>query len=199
MFVKRILAAAAALGLCLAMCACTTEQNSSTLPPPRSTKPLLPGFNDTTPSANDYTAVYVTVFENLAILASYPVLEFQDEEPLCPPRELSDGGTILCGDPHEEEFPITRVLITGELVPKSMAGWFRDMVHLRQIDGLEKVRTHHVTDMSYLFAGCERLSEIRADGWDVSNVQDMTAIFENCMAMEQKPQWYAPDVEVPLD
>ena len=204
---RRFAAAVMTLALCLTVAACTQENSpGKTTAPTRPNKPILPGYSDTTPSVNDYTAVYVTVFDDLAILASYPVLKNPNPnadpeklDPLCPPRELSDGGSILCGDPHEDEFPITRVLITGDLVPKSMAGWFRDMVHLRQIDGLEKIRTHHVTDMNHLFAGCQNLSEIRADGWDVSNVQDMTAIFEGCDAMETKPAWYTAEEEPPLD
>lgn len=207
MVAKRFLAAALAFGLCLCMCACNvSDQTRETVTPTRSPKPILPGFGDNTPSVNDYTAVYVTVFDDLAILASYPVLKNPNPDadpekldPLCPPRELSDGGSILCGGNHEDECPITRVLITGDLVPKSMAGWFRGMVHLRQIEGLEKIRTHHVTDMNHLFAGCERISEIHADSWDVSNVQDMTAIFEGCNALAVKPEWYQGDAEVSLD
>ena len=204
---RRFAAAFMILALCLTAAACAQEKSQSdTTAPTRQNKPILPGYSDKVPSVNDYTAVYVTVFDDLAILASYPVLKNPDPDaapekvdPLCPPRELSDGGSILCGDPHEDEVPITRVLITGELVPKSMAGWFRDMVHLRQIDGMEKIRTHHVTDMNHLFAGCQNISEIRADSWDVSNVQDMTAIFEGCDAMETKPVWYVGEMEKSLD
>ena len=159
--------------------------------PSQTGKPILPGYTEYQPSANDYTAVYVTVFEDLAIIASYPVLEYQGEEPECPPRELTDGCGILCGGDHEDETPITRVLITGELVPRAMNGWFRDMVHLVQIDGLEKVRTHHVTDMSGLFSGCECLAQIDANGWDVSNVTDMTGMFDGCIALAELPAWYA--------
>ena len=191
---RRFAAAVMTLALCLTVAACTQENSpGKTTAPTRPNKPILPGYSDNTPSVNDYTAGY-PVLKN-----PNPNADPEKLDPLCPPRELSDGGSILCGDPHEDEFPITRVLITGDLVPKSMAGWFRDMVHLRQIDGLEKIRTHHVTDMNHLFAGCQNLSEIRADGWDVSNVQDMTAIFEGCEALAEKPEWYEPEEENPLD
>lgn len=205
-YLRKFAAMFIVLALCLSFAACTCEKGPAGTVPTRPDKPIFSDDTNTDPSPNDYTAVYVTVFDDLAIIASYPVLknpnpdvEPEKQEPACPPRELSDGGTILCGGDHEDEIPITRVVIVEELVPKSMAGWFRGMVHLKQIAGLEKIRTHHVTDMNHLFSGCERLSEISAEGWDVSNVQDMTAVFEDCKALEVKPKWYVPEEDESLD
>lgn len=190
---KRIIAFTLAILLCLSFCACSEEPGAQPTAPSRANKPILPGLGDQEPSSNDYTAVYVSVYGELAIIASYPVLEYQDEEPECAPRELSDGGSILCGGDHEDETPITHVLITGELVPKSMSGWFRNMAQLEKIDGLEKIRTHHVTDMSHLFAGCEKLTQVNADSWDVSKETDMTGIFDGCTALSELPAWYQPE------
>ena len=194
---KRMIALVGSIALCLTLAACTPQKGERIPAPSQGGKPILPGVTQTDPSPNDYTAVYVTVFGDLAIIATYPVLKNPDPdvepekaEPECAPRELSDGGSILCGGDHEEQRPITRVLIADQIVPKSMAGWFRDMVHLQQIDGLEKVRTHHVTDMNHLFAGCGRLAEVPIDAWDVSNVADMTGIFEGCSALVNLPSWY---------
>lgn len=189
-FLRRFTAVAMAMALCLTVAACAQKKSPGEPAPTREDKPILPGFVETSPSPNDYTAAYVTVFEDLAIIATYPVLEWGELEMECAPRELSDGGSILCGGDHETEHPITRVLIADQLVPKSMAGWFRDMVHLQQITGLEKVLTHHVTDMNHLFAGCGRLAEVNIDAWDVSGVVDFTGIFEGCNALDQKPSWY---------
>ena len=86
--------------------------------------------------------------------------------------------------------PITKVLIADQLVPRSMAGWFRDMVHLQEIVGLEKILTHHVTDMNHLFAGCGRLAEVNVEAWNVSAVTDFTGIFEGCSALSVLPSWY---------
>lgn len=187
---KKTVALTVALVLCLGLSACAQKKTERSPAPTQGGKPILPTAAQTEPSSNDYTAAYVTVFADLAIIAAYPVLKYGEMEPECDPRELSDGGSILCGGSHEDEHPITRVLITDTIVPKSMSGWFRDMVHLQQIDGLEKVLTHHVTDMNHLFAGCQRLAEVKIDGWDVSNVTDMTGIFEDCTALSQLPSWY---------
>ena len=190
--IKRICAIFLATLLCVTLGACADQKPDRPTAPTQPGKPILPGYTEHGPSANDYTAVYVTVFEDLAVLAAYPVQEYQGMEPECPPRELSGGAGILCGGVHEDEIPITRVMITGELVPRSMNGWFRDMAALVQIDGLEKVNTQYVTDMSYLFAGCKSLSLVRFDGWDVSNVTDMTAMFDECTALVTLPEWYIP-------
>ena len=199
MSVKRICAILMIFALSLCLAACAEEPAERPTAPSRESKPILPGFTEPANSPNDYTAVYVTVFEDLAILAAYPVLEYQQMEPECPPRELSDGGSILCGGEHEKEHPITRVLVTGQLVPKSMAGWFRDMVHLSQIDGIDKINTCHVADMNHLFAGCERLTELNIDGWDTANVTDMTGAFDDCKALASLPVWYAANNENTLD
>lgn len=188
---RKVTALLLAAVLCLPLAGCRKEASSE---PPitvtQSWKPILPGATGQGQNAVELTAVYVSVFENLAILSGYPVLEREGEEPTCPPREISAGGTILCGGEHERETPITQVLIIGNLVPQAMNDWFRHMVHLESIEGLEKIRTNYVTDMSHLFAGCERLSQVNIDGWDVSGVTDMTGIFDGCTALAELPQWY---------
>lgn len=186
----------AAVLLCMTLAGCVQEP-TATVPSGtiQSNMPILPAVTDSNPITTDYTAVYVSVFEDLAILSAYPVLEYEGEEPECDPREISTGGSIRCGGEHEREEPIRRVLITGELVPQAMNDWFRDLVYLVHIEGIEKVRTHHVTDMSYLFAGCERLSEVNISGWDVAKVEDMTGIFDDCTALAVLPAWYPPNGE----
>lgn len=190
---RKIFAALMAVLLCLTVVGCAEKVDSpNTTDWSKPHKPILPGVTDPDQAA-DHTAVYVTVFEDLAILSAYPVMEYDGEEPECDPREISQGGSILCGGEHEREEPIRHVLIIGELVPRAMNDWFRNMVTLQSIEGLEKVRTHHVSDMSHLFAGCQRLSEADVSGWDVSEVEDMTGMFDGCTALADLPQWYAPD------
>lgn len=188
---RKVMALLLAAGLCLPAAGCARER-SDELPITitQSNKPILPGVTGQGQNAVELTAVYVSVYENLAILSSYPVLEYEGKEPECAPREISKGGTIRCGGEHEQEMPIKRVLIAGPLVPQAMNDWFRNMVHLESIEGLEKIRTDHVTTMSHLFAGCERLNEVNIEGWDVSAVTDFTGIFDGCTALADLPEWY---------
>ena len=202
---KKYIAFVVSVLLCMTMAACETKKREPMVVPSQGGNPILPTATQPVPSVNDFTAVYVTVFEDTAIIATHPVMENPDpnvepenKEPACPPRELSDGGSILCGGDHETECPITRVLIYDSLVPKSMGGWFRNMANLKEIIGLEKVKTHHVTDMSYLFAGCSLLNGINIDGWDVSAVTDFTGIFQDCTAYKDRPSWYAEENDCTL-
>lgn len=192
----KIFAALLAAVLCVSFAGCA-QKPTATVPSEaaQGKKPILPSATDSGQIAADYTAVYVSVFGDLAILSTYPVLEYGGEKPECDPREISMGGSIRCGGEHEREEPIQRVLIAGELVPRAMNDWFRNLVYLVRIEGIEKVRTHHVTDMSHLFAGCERLAEVNVSGWDVSAVENLTGIFEGCTALVELPTWYAPDEE----
>lgn len=193
---RKLTALLLATVLCLPLAGCGKKQPDE---PPitvtQSNKPLLPGATGQGQNVVELTAVYVSVYENLAILSSYPVLEREGEEPECTPREISKGGTIRCGGAHEKEMPITHVLIADPLVPQAMNDWFRNMVHLESIEGLEKIRTDHVTTMSHLFAGCERLSEVNIDGWNVSGVTDFTGIFDGCAALTDLPAWYPTEGE----
>lgn len=190
----KLLAVMLAVLLCVSTAGCArsqTPQNTGTQP----YKPILPGATGGGSVSTDRTAVYVSVFRDLAILSAYPVLEYEGEKPLCDPREISSGGSIRCGGYHEQVEPITRVLIAGELVPQAMNDWFRGLVYLESIQGLENVRTHHVENMSHLFAGCERINAVNVEDWDVSAVTDMTGIFDGCAALAELPDWYASDRE----
>lgn len=178
--------------LCISVFGCSRKDPSPDIPIQIPTHAVLPGFNNPTPKPVTYTPVYATAFGDTIILATVPVEEWHSEESDCLPREISNGGRVKCGGEHEQEVPITKVLILDDLIPRVCSGWFRDMIHLEQIEGLEKLHTHEVTDMSYMFAGCEKLSTLKLDDWDVSKVTDMTAMFESCYSMETLPAWYEP-------
>ena len=137
-----------------------------------------------------YTPVYASSFGDTVVLATVPVEEWNSLEPDCEPREISNGGRIKCNGDHETEVPITKVIILEELIPRVCSGWFRDMIFLESIDGLSLVQTHKVSDMSYMFAGCEKLESLDLSAWDVSNVQDMTEMFMDCTSLDQLPDWY---------
>ena len=166
-------------------------KNKETLPPVSiPTQSILPGVNGTEPKPVTYTPVYASAFGDTIILATVPVEEWHSQESDCPPREISNGGRVKCNGEHELETPITKVIILEDLIPRVCSGWFRDMIHLEKIDGLEKLHTHQVSDMSYMFAGCEKLTTLDLSSWDVSNVKDMTGMFKDCYSLESLPQWY---------
>ena len=147
-------------------------------------QPSIPSYNTPSPKPVTYTPVYASSFGDTVILATVPVEEWHSLESDCPPREISNGGRIKCNGEHEEEVPITQVIILEDLIPRVCSGWFRDMVHLETIQGFDKLHTQEVSDMSYMFAGCVKLGTLELSAWDVSNVTDMTGMFEGCANLE---------------
>lgn len=190
--VKKMLACLLAVMLCLCLFGCA-EESKNTPDPTGMTQnddPILPGVTNPGSNAVAATPVYASTFGDTVFLSTVPLKERGDEEPDCEPREISNGGRISCNGEHEEEVPITKVVIMEDICPKVCSGWFRDMVMLESITGLEKLHMEAVTDTSYMFAGCERLTALDTSAWDVSNVKDMTGMFDGCIGLDTLPQWY---------
>lgn len=152
-------------------------------------QPLIP-TRPTTGEQTALTAVYVSVFGDMAVLSASPTTEWGEEEMVGQTREISAGGRIGGKDEKGQTIRITKVLIKDPLVPSSTRNWFRDLPQLVAIQGLELVDTQFVTDMSYMFSGCLKLSQINADNWNVGRVTSMIGIFDECQALTQKPIWY---------
>lgn len=188
-FMKRVGVFLVAGILCITVYGC--GKNKVSLPPiDPLDQPILPTQNTAVSTLATYTPVYASAFGDTILLATVPVEEWHSLESDCPPREISNGGRIKCNGEHETEVPITKVVILEDIVPRVCSGWFRDMIYLEEIDGLDKLHTHHVTDMSYMFAGCEKLTELDVSAWDVSAVTDMTDMFKDCYSLETLPEWY---------
>lgn len=152
--------------------------------------PLLPQITSPAIEEMKYTPVYATAFEDTVVLATVPMENWRGLEASCPAREISHGGRILCNGEHEKETPITKVLILEDLIPRVCSGWFRNMIDLEKVEGTERLHLHAVSDTSHMFAGCEKLSVLDWSTWDVSNVEDMTGMFDDCYALAELPQWY---------
>ena len=177
--------------VCICVLGCR-EKNPMPDPPEQNLdQPVLPGFDEPTePRPVTYTPVYASAFGDTIILATVPVEEWHSQQSDCPPREISNGGRVKCNGAHETEVPITKVMVLEDIIPRVCSGWFRDMIHLETIEGLEKIHTEKVSDMSYMFAGCEKLKTLDLSTWDVSKVTDMTDMFKDCFTLETLPEWY---------
>lgn len=177
--------------LCISAFGCGKKDNSLSDPPALDLdQPILQGFGNSSLKPVTHTPVYASAFGDTIILATVPVEEWHSQESDCPPREISNGGRVKCNGAHEIETPVTKVVILEDITPRVCSGWFRDMIHLATIDGLDKIHTENVSDMSYMFAGCEKLTTLDLSSWDVSKVTDMTEMFKDCYTLEALPEWY---------
>lgn len=177
--------------LCISAFGCGKKDNSLSDPPALDLdQPILQGFGNSNLKPVTHTPVYASAFGDTIILATVPVEEWHSQESDCPPREISNGGRVKCNGAHEIETPVTKVVILEDITPRVCSGWFRDMIHLATIDGLDKIHTENVSDMSYMFAGCEKLTTLDLSSWDISKVTDMTEMFKDCYTLEALPEWY---------
>ena len=143
----------------LAGCSGERRKPNTEVTVPLSDKPILPVTKETV--GDLHTPVYATVFGDTVILAAYPVEEWETfEEPECPAREISQGGRILCGGEHEQEVPITKVMILEALAPDSTREWFSGMTELYLIEGIEKLDVRFVTDMTDMFRDCYLMTDL---------------------------------------
>ena len=67
--------------------------------------------------------------------------------------------------------------------PTSCYKWFYDCKELTNIEGIEYLNTEKVTDMSWMFSGCAKLSSINLSNFNTEKVTDMSTMFWNCYAL----------------
>lgn len=188
---RRLLIGTLAAVLCVSLLGC--EKTKEPLEPVESTegKEILQSVTQNTAQYVTATPVYASSFGDTVLLATVPVQEWRGEEADCPPREISNGGRIRCNGDHEDEVPITQVLILEDLIPRVCSGWFRDMEHLEKVQGAEHLHTHLVKDMSNMFTDCKKLTQLDWSTWDVAALENTTDMFEGCENLENLPQWYS--------
>ena len=90
-------------------------------------------------------------------------------------NEYTDEHPIWSSDSN-----ITTVKILNNIAPKTTACWFYGLCNLTSMDGLEKINTSNVTNMSWMFYDCTRLTSLNLNNFNTSNVTDMSFMFTNC-------------------
>ena len=63
------------------------------------------------------------------------------------------------------------------------AYWFYGCSNLSAFDGLEKLDTSNVTDMSHMFDGCSSLTNLDMSKLNTANVTDMNSMFSGCSSL----------------
>ena len=64
--------------------------------------------------------------------------------------------------------------------PTSCYKWFYGCPDLTTIEGIEYLKTENVTNMSYMFANCFKLTTLDVSKFDTKNVTDMSYMFSGC-------------------
>ncbi|MFQ9193107.1 MAG: BspA family leucine-rich repeat surface protein [Candidatus Gastranaerophilaceae bacterium] len=98
------------------------------------------------------------------------------------------GESIRDGSPwYSVRNSIKKAVITGKITFKENT-WLDRVFNsesLTEIQGLENMDTHNVTNMSGMFSGCKGLKKLDVSGLDTSNVKDMSEMFYACGSLEE--------------
>ena len=67
--------------------------------------------------------------------------------------------------------------------PTSLNSFFSSLTYLKTITGLEYLNTEKVTDMSYMFLGCSKLTSVDVTKFNTANVTNMSFMFSGCSTL----------------
>ena len=67
--------------------------------------------------------------------------------------------------------------------PTSLYSFFGNLRKLETITGLEYLNTEKVTDMSYMFFACSKLTSLDVTNFNTENVKNMVRMFYNCSSL----------------
>ena len=81
---------------------------------------------------------------------------------------------------RSENANVTNVMFKDAIKPTNTSMWFNWMADLLSIEGIEKLDTSNVTDMSSMFSNCRRLTTLDVSHFNTSNVTDMSNMFSDC-------------------
>ena len=81
---------------------------------------------------------------------------------------------------------VTKVVFDSsfdQVRPTRTSRWFQDMSNLTSITGWQYLHTDNVGDMTEMFDGCYRLTELDLSRFNTSNVTYMSYMFHNCSSL----------------
>ena len=71
----------------------------------------------------------------------------------------------------------------NEYALTSLKGFFQECGNLETISGLDYLNTENVTDMSYMFSGCQKLSSLTLSNFNTAKVTNMSSMFSDCQEL----------------
>ena len=80
-------------------------------------------------------------------------------------------------------YKVTKVVFDPSFAdtrPTTTHSWFSDMTGLQSIEGMNYLNTSEVTDMSFMFYGCLKMTSFDLSHFNTTNVTNMNAMFSNC-------------------
>ena len=80
---------------------------------------------------------------------------------------------------------VNHIVIQGPLaLSGSVRYLFKGFTYLTNIDGLDKLDTSKITDMTSMFSSCYRLSDVNLKNFNTANVTTMSSMFYSCVSLK---------------
>ena len=100
--------------------------------------------------------------------------------------DLNTNGSNTGWDTDGTKSKVTKVVFKPSFAdarPKTTYMWFYNMENLQSITGLSYLNTSKVTDMSWMFANCTKLTSLDVSHFNTSQVYEMFAMFCGCTSL----------------
>ena len=97
------------------------------------------------------------------------------------PKPLANALYNVGLDPEN----VNHIVIQGPLaLSGSVRYLFKGFTYLTNIDGLDKLDTSKITDMTSMFSSCYRLSDVNLKNFNTANVTTMSSMFYSCVSLK---------------
>ncbi len=100
--------------------------------------------------------------------------------------DLNTGTNITGWESDGTNASVTKVVFDPSFAgarPTTTSGWFYDMRNLESITGMSYLNTCEVTNMSWMFYNCSKLTSLDVSQFNTSKVTDMNSMFGACFEL----------------
>ena len=100
--------------------------------------------------------------------------------------DLNTGANEPAWDTDGTNASVTKVVFDPSFAgarPTTTSGWFYDMRNLESITGMSYLNTCEVTNMSWMFYNCSKLTSLDLSHFNTSKVISMTQMFTYCFGL----------------
>ena len=100
--------------------------------------------------------------------------------------DLNEGDNITGWESDGTNASVTKVVFDPSFAgarPTTTSGWFYDMRNLESLTGMSYLNTCEVTNMSWMFYNCSKLTSLDVSQFNTSEVTDMSYMFDNCRTL----------------
>ena len=84
---------------------------------------------------------------------------------------------------YDMNYTIKKAKIVDDIELLNASCLFANLSEIMQIEGLNKLDTKQVTDMSYMFSNCKGLTNLDLSNFKTENVTDMSGMFYDCKSL----------------